>query len=231
MIAITKEMLLEAANKLNLIYWQVLDNSNEIGRQDEEISLENSLAQLSDLLDSLQQYSKPGERIKVSMQSKPLTSTGKTKGTIVRTFFVALTPVSQSIQGAPIQNNSLHKEIEELRIQLLKKELEEKHNKERDALLKRIEALEEDPKENDIEKTIGHINTLLAHPLTQMIVGQFFQTKTTSPAINGVPDTFNEVYQQWLKVDPEALQVMQSIVKLAIEQPQQYNMYKPLLLK
>jgi hypothetical protein len=232
MISVTKEILAEQANKLNLIYWQAIDGTTEIARQDENVGVEQSMQQLAELIDSLQPYARPNDKLIISMQSDVLTPKGKPKGLIARKFTIALNPTaapggSLQISGA---NYSLQKENEELRLKLITKELEDKHSKERDELLKRIEALEGEPG-GDMDKTIGQINTLLSHPLAQIIVSQFFQQKAPAPAINGVPEEGAELFKKWLEVDSQALEVMRGIIKLATEQPTNYNLYKPMLLK
>jgi hypothetical protein len=232
MIAVTKDLLIEQASKLNLIYWQALDGTTEIARQDENVEVAQSMLQLSELLDSLQPYARPMDRLTISMQSEQQKPTGKPKGQILRKFIVALNPIGAPVASTGISgaNYSLQKENEELRLKLITKELEDKHSKERDELMKRIEALEEEPS-GDIDKTIGSINTLLAHPVAQLLVSQFLQTKPTAPAINGVPIAPEQVYQKWLEIDEEAGMVMRAILKIATEQPQQYNLYKSMLLK
>lgn len=232
MISVTKEILAEQASKLNLIYWQAIDGTTEIARQEENIEVAQSMQQLAELIDSLQPYARPNDKLIISMQSDVLTPKGKPKGLVARKFTIALNPIAAP--GASLQisgaNYSLQKENEELRLKLITKELEDKHSKEREELMKRIEALEEEPS-GDMDKTIGQINTLLAHPLAQLIVSQFLQTKPAAPAINGVPEEGAELFKKWLEVDNQALEVMRALIKLATEQPANYNLYKPMLLK
>jgi hypothetical protein len=57
------------------------------------------------------------------------------------------------------------------------------------------------------------------------------QTKPAAPAINGVPEEGAELFKKWLEVDSQALEVMRALIKLATEQPANYNLYKPMLLK
>jgi len=232
MIAIDKEMITEHAKKLNLVFWQVTDGTTEIGRQDEEILLNDSLEQLNELLTSLQQYSKPGDRVKVAMQNQKMTEKGRVKGQITRTWYVALQPsTGPSISGYNSFNSTLQKENESLKLEILKRDLEEKHQRERAELLKRIEALEEEPEVNDIDKTIGHINTLLAHPLAQMLVSQFMQSKPAAPAINGTPQESEQLFNEWLKLDSDAPEVLKAIILIAKNQPENYKLYKSMLLK
>lgn len=232
MIAIDKEMLTEHAKKLNLVFWQVTDGNTEIGRQDEEVMLDDSMQQLNELLTSLQQYSKPGDKVKVAMQNQKMTEKGRVKGQITRTWYVALQPnIMPSISGYNSFNNTLQKENEFLKLEILKRDLEEKHQKERSELLKRIEALEEEPQSSDIDKTIGHINTLLAHPLAQMLVSQFMQIKPAAPAINGTPQEGEQIYHEWLKLDSAAPEVIKAIILIAKNEPENYKLYKSMLLK
>lgn len=233
MIAVSKDLLFEQARKSKLIYWQLFDNSQEIGRNDDDIDIEDSINILSELLSSLEPYAKPGERLKVSMQNKPMTANGKQKGGITRTYMVALTS-SQPIAGPQNAgfNQSLYNENQELKLKLMQRELQEKHNEERNSLLKRIEALEQEPDESNIDKTIGHINTLLNHPLTQMLVGQFLQTgtKPVSPTINGI-DQDQEILTRLKAIDPNYTEVLQSILNIAESDSQQYFMYRSMLVK
>ncbi len=231
MIALPKDLFLSQVKNLGLIYWQVHDETQEISRQDEDLSQEDSFIILSDLLDSLTPYAKPNERLRISMQSIKSTSKGKAPGAIQKKYVVALTSPIQ-VQGIAAPNYNLQRENEELKIKLLTNELKQEHARELDIFRKRIEALEAEPEGNDLDKTIGHLNTLLAHPLAQLLVGQFLATPTgTQPPINGVPEEGKQIFEEWQKIDPEAIHVMKAIVKLATEQPQQYAMYKPLLLK
>ena len=232
MIAVTQDLLIKQASKLNLIYWQALDGTTEIARQDENVDVAQSMAQLSELLDSLQPYARPMDRVTISMQSEQQKPTGKPKGQISRKFIVALNPIGAPVASTGISgaSYSLQKENEELRLKLITKELEERHAKERDELMKRIEALEEEPG-GDMDKTIGQINTLLAHPLAQLLVSQFLQPKAPAPAINGIPEEGAELFKKWFEVDSQAIEVMRALIKLATEQPANYNLYKPMLLK
>jgi hypothetical protein len=51
---------------------------------------------------------------------------------------------------------------------------------------------------------------------------------SVGPVINGITET--NLIDQWLEVDPNATEVLEKIVSLAVNNPSMYKQYKPILL-
>lgn len=227
MLTIPTKFVIDSARKLNLIFWQITEAGNELARQDDEISLDDSLQILEDTINELKESARSGDKIKVSMQSQPMTNGGRKKGMQLRTFYVYLKePETKQVQG--IGNLNLLEEN-------LRLKLEMQHDKEKQELLKRIEALEApEPEQNNIEKSIEGITTILNHPITSLVVGWFANknTQAPAPAINGIPlDDYNNLISRIEKIDPEFIKMLNAIVTAAEENENTYFMYRNMLVK
>jgi hypothetical protein len=225
MLTIPTKFVIDSARKLNLVFWQISDAGNEIARQDEEISLDDSLQILEDTINELKDNARSGDKIKVSMQSQPMTNKGRVKGIAMRTFNIYLKePEQKQMQG--IGNIGL---IEEN----LRLKLEMQHDKEKSELLKRIEALEAPEESGQLDKTIEGINTLLNHPITSLVVGWFAnKAAAPAPAINGLPkQDYSELLERIEKIDPTFITMLAAIVEAAEQNSGQYFMYKNMLVK
>lgn len=113
------------------------------------------------------------------------------------------------------ENEKLRAENEALKLQLVENKYQQKLNE----LEKKIEGLE-----NGEEDPIGRMESIILPIITNM----FSTSVTPAPTINGVED--NDLINQWEAVDPEALKVLEKIVTLAVNKPDLYKTYKPILL-
>jgi hypothetical protein len=226
MLTIPTKFVIDSARKLNLSYWQISDNGNELARQDEDLSLDDSLTILEDTINDLKENARNGDKVKVSMQSAPMTNKGKVKGLMLRTFTVYLKEPEQArnLQGL----GSLGLVEENIRLKL-----EMQHDKEKSELLKRIEALEAPEEEaGQLDKTIEGINNLLNHPITSLVMGYFVNKTATAPApaINGLPQKdYSDLLDRIEKIDPEFNTMLNAIVTKAEENPTAYFTYKQML--
>ena len=113
------------------------------------------------------------------------------------------------------ETEKLRAENEALKLQLVENKYQQKLNE----LEKKIEGLE-----NGEEDPIGRMESIILPIITNM----FSTSVTPAPTINGVED--NDLINQWEAVDPEALKVLEKIVTLAVNKPDLYKTYKPILL-
>ena len=227
MITIPTKFVIDSARKLNLSYWQISEGNNELQRQDEDISLDESLQLLEDTINELKDNARTGDKVKVSMQSQPMSSTGRKKGMSLRTFYVYLKE-PEARNNQQIGNLGLMAENITLKLNM-------QHDKEKSELLKRIEALEAPEEESgNIEKSIEGITNILNHPITSLVMGYFIKQGTTAPApaINGVPtQNYSDLLERIEKIDPEFNTMLNAIVISAETNKEAYFFYKKQLLK
>ena len=226
MLTIPTKFVIDSARKLNLVFWQITEGGNELARQDEELSLDDSLQILEDTINELKESARSGDKVKISMQSMAM-SGGRKKGMQLRTFYIYLKePETRSSQ----QIGSLGLVEENIRLKL-----EMQHDKEKSELLKRIEALEAPEQETgQLDKTIEGINNLLNHPITSLVMGYFVNKTATAPApaINGLPkQDYSDLLERIEKIDPEFNTMLNAIVTSAENDAASYFMYKKMLVK
>lgn len=226
MLTIPTKFVIDSARKLNLIFWQITEAGNELARQDEDITLEDSINLLEETINELKDSARAGDKIKISMQSANMAG-GRKKGMQLRTFNIYLKePETKQVQS--IGNLSLLEENVKLKLEM-------QHDKEKQELLKRIEALEApEPEQNNIEKSIEGITTILNHPITSLVVGWFANksTQAPAPAINGIPSNdYNNLISRIEKIDPEFIKMLNAIVTAAEENKDTYFMYRNMLVK
>jgi len=229
MLTIPTKFVIDSARKLNLSFWQISDNGNELARQDEEISLDDSLTILEDTINDLKENARNGDKIKISMQSAPMTNKGKVKGLMLRTFTIYLKEPEQARNMQGVGNLSLLEENIRLKMQM-------EHDKEKSEMLKRIEALENQEEEKSgFDKTIEGIEKLITNPAAQMLLGMMLNGKapqTQAPVINGVPEeNYSELLERIEKIDPEFITMLTAIVEAAENNNSTYFMYKNMLVK
>jgi hypothetical protein len=226
MLTIPTKFVIDSARKLNLSFWQISEGGNELARQDEDISLDDSLTILEDTINDLKENARNGDKIKVSMQSQQMTSSGRKKGMNLRSFFIYLKePEMRNNQS--IGNLGLMEENIRLKLEM-------QHDKEKSELLKRIEALEAPEEEaGQLDKTIEGINNLLNHPITSLVMGYFVnKAATPAPAINGVPEQdYSDLLERIEKIDPDFNSMLNAIVTSAENDASSYFMYKKMLVK
>lgn len=106
-------------------------------------------------------------------------------------------------------------ENEALKLQIVENKYQQKLND----LEKKIEGLE-----NEDNDPIGRLESIILPIVTNM----FSTSVTPAPTINGIEN--NDLLEQWEEVDPEAVKVLEKIVTLAVNKPDLYKTYKPILL-
>jgi hypothetical protein len=229
MLTIPTKFVIDSARKLNLVFWQITESGNELARQDEEISLEDSLTILEDTINDLKENARNGDKIKVSMQSQQMTSSGRKKGMNLRSFFIYLKEPEQARNSQGISNLSLVEENIRLKMQM------EHENKERE-FIKRIEALENQEEEKSgFDKFIEGLDKLTTNPSAQMLLGMMLSGKPIqpqAPVINGVPEQdYSNLLERIEKIDPEFITMLNAIVIAAESEPATYFIYKKQLVK
>ena len=235
-IALPKELIMEQAQKLDLIYWQIFDGPSEIQRQDDKLTIKDSLDMLSSVLESLKNYAKPGDKVKVSMQSIPMTAKGRAAGSKTRTYFYYL--FTPGLQVAPTGNYSSGNES--LIRKLAEYEEADRYREREDKLLKRIEALEKEQEEPDATTAaIAGISDILNHPLAQMMVSKMFPGQTVAglPNINGIPKEPGVVHVDFLElidritaIDKDFINFFQKFVSMAEADNAKYFNVKNMLM-
>jgi len=221
--------IIDKARILNLSYWQITEGKEEIDRQDEDLSLEDSLQILEDSVNELKEYARSGDKIKISMQSDKMTNAGRKKGMNLRTFYLYLKEPEQARNMQGISNLNLVEENIRLKMEM-------QHEKEKSEWLKRIEALENQEEEKSgFDKTIEGIEKLISNPTAQMFLGMMLNTNAPqppAPAINGVPtQNYSDLLERIEKIDPEFNQMLNAIVIAAENDASDYFMYRKMLVK
>lgn len=218
---------MDTAHKLELKYWQITEAGNELAKQDDDVTIDESLNNLEDTLNDLKEYARAGDKVKISLQSESL-SGGKKKGTKIRTYNIYLKePEQKTINGAPAANMDLMAENVKLK-------LEAQHKEEKAELLKRLEKLEAPEDEGALNKTIEGIQTILNHPITSLVISYFAGKKgsqvQTAPAINGIPD-YDNLINRIEKIDPKFIEMLTAIVEAAESDANTYFFYRKQLVK
>jgi len=164
----------------------------------------------------------------------------KTKG---KTF-----PIRNQITGNPVSVNTGNPELL-VQYALLKQSIEhEKQLREKDSIISGFSDPDDEEydeyEELDVwynkpgikqimdkfgEDPIGTANMVigsLASMIQPLIHGN--TTIRTNHSVAGVEDS--QLMEEYLKVDPDGIKVLKAIINLAKNKPEQYKMYKPLLL-
>jgi hypothetical protein len=140
----------------------------------------------------------------------------------VRTYTIATGYNEPNKVTAPLASYD-NKEVEKLRAEneaLKLAQVEIKYQQKLNELEKKIEGLEA----GDDDTPLGRVETLLLPIITNM----FTNSATPAPTINGIRE--ESLIEQWLSVDPAAVDVLEKIVSLAVNKPDMYKTYKPILL-
>lgn len=139
----------------------------------------------------------------------------------VRTYTIATGYGEPTKVTAPVSGID-NKELEKLRAEneaLKMAQVEMKYQQKLNELEKKIEGLEAGD-----DTPLGRVETLLLPIITNM----FSNTVTPQPTINGIRE--ESLIEQWVSVDPGAVEVLEKIVSLAVHKPEMYKTYKPILL-
>tara|TARA_R110000868_G_scaffold126421_5_gene333494 strand:+ start:1492 stop:2184 length:693 start_codon:yes stop_codon:yes gene_type:complete len=230
MLTIPTKFVIDSARKLNLVFWQITEGGHELARQDEDLSIDDSLQILDDTINELKESARSGDKVKVAMQSQPMESTGRKKGMHLRTFYIYLKEPESARNMQGISNLSLLEENIRLKMTM-------EHEKEKSEWIKRIEALENAEEETEgFDKVINGLNNLMASPATQLLIGLMMNGKGSptapAPAINGLPkQDYSDLLERIEKIDPEFNSMLNAIVIAAESEPATYFMYKKQLVK
>ena len=211
------DYIINEMHECGLNCWNIRDGKALLAEQDDDSKdVSASAALLRDKLKSI-----GAGYVTINLSGVNKKNRKAAEATKVRTYTVA-TGSSESIKSvAPVAGYD-SKELEKLRAeneQLKLQAVEHKYQSKLQELEKKIEGLE-----SEDETGLGRVETLLLPIITNM----FSNTVTPSPTINGVAE--ETLLDQWTAVDPEAIQVLEKIVGLAINKPALYTQYKPILL-
>lgn len=203
--------------------WNIRDGKSLLAEQDDDgKDVAASAAQLKDKLRSIGQG-----YVTVNLSGVNKKNRKAAEALKVRTYTLVTGGSDKSpVTVAPVSGIG-SKELEELREANKKLEmqlLESKYQQKLDDLNKKIEGLE-----NDDDSPIGRLETILIPIITEIFTNGMNKGATVvAPTINGVKE--ESLLDQWIEVDPDAPAVLKKIVTLAIEKPETYKTYKPILL-
>lgn len=228
-ITVNKNIIRRQAERENLIYWQITAGNAELWRQDDNISIDESLAELENALEELTEGARPGDTVNVSMQSKPASSEGRVKGSKMKKFVYTLIPSggSRAINGAPSGDY--------LRLvdKLARMEEAEKWRIEKEALNKRLEALENEDKDAG-GLTLAGITSLLNHPAAQMALSGLFGAPIPAPGapVNGPqPDQSQEDVSYLVHNDPDFKKLLHAVRLIHENDPGTYAMSSKMIIE
>jgi len=228
-ITVNFNIIRRQAEREQLIYWQITAANSELWRQDEDISIEESLQELESALQELTEGARPGDQVNVSMQSKPASSTGRVKGIKMKKFVYTLIPSggSRSINGAPSGDYM------RLVDKLARMEEAEKWRIEKEALNKRLEALEKEDKDGQ-GLTLAGITSLLNHPAAQMALSGLFGAPIPAPGtpVNGPqPDQSQDDVTYLVHNDPEFKKLLHAVRLIHENDPGTYEMSSKMIIQ
>jgi len=197
--------------------WNVRDGKSLLAEQDDDgKDVSASAAMLKDKLNSI---GAGYLTVNISGVNKKNRKAGEALK--VRTYTVLAGSTDNKVSALPVAGfdtkelEKMRAENEALKLQIVENKYQQKLNE----LEKKIEGLE-----NEEENPIGRLESIILPIITNM----FSTSVTPAPVINGVEET--TLLDQWQSVDPEAIKVLEKIVSLAVNKPDMYKTYKPILL-
>lgn len=217
------EYIIDEMNEHSLNCWNIKDGTSMAGEQDDEgMDIHTSVQKLKSKLSGL---GAGYYTLNLSRVNK-----GKRKGAEANNSrkYTVLAGSNKEVQNmiVPVSGVS-NKELEDLREANKKLEMaliESKYQQKLDDLNKKIEGLQ-----NDDDNPIGRLETILIPIITEIFTSNVGRNTTSvAPVINGVAET--DLIDRWLEVDPNATEVLEKIVSLAVNNPSMYKQYKPILL-
>jgi hypothetical protein len=197
--------------------WNVRDGKSLLAEQDDDGKDVSASAAL--LKDKLKSIGAGYLTVNISGVNKKNRKAGEALK--VRTYTVLAGSTDNKVSALPVAGfdtkelEKMRAENEALKLQIVENKYQQKLNE----LEKKIEGLE-----NEEENPIGRLESIILPIITNM----FSTSVTPAPVINGVEET--TLLDQWQSVDPEAIKVLEKIVSLAVNKPDMYKTYKPILL-
>jgi hypothetical protein len=197
--------------------WNVRDGKSLLAEQDDDGKDVSASAAL--LKDKLNSIGAGYLTVNISGVNKKNRKAGEALK--VRTYTVLAGATDNKVSALPVAGfdtkelEKMRAENEALKLQIVENKYQQKLNE----LEKKIEGLE-----NEEENPIGRLESIILPIITNM----FSTSVTPAPVINGVEET--TLIDQWQSVDPEAIKVLEKIVSLAVNKPDMYKTYKPILL-
>jgi len=216
------DYVIDEMREAGLNCWGIYDGKNLLAEQDDpNYSLDESVSTLMNKLHPIR-----SSVIMVRVSGVPRKSRKGAETHKVRTYIVDLRdsvdPVANkaptAIAGTSAVENKLREELLNLRTQLVKTEYQQKI----DALEKRI---------NDMEEGEDDGINGFAKQLMPLLVNAF-NNNASAPAttLAGLPGDGEQLLNEWIAVDPGALDVLRKIVDLARREPGKYSSYKPMIM-
>jgi hypothetical protein len=212
------DYVINEMHECGLNCWNIRDGKSLLAEQDDDSKdISASAALLRDKLKSI-----GAGYVTINLSGVNKKNRKAAEALKVRTYTV-MTGSSENNKSviAPVAGYDM-KELDKLRAeneQLKLQAVEHKYQSKLQELEKKIEGLE-----SGDESGLGRVETLLLPIITNM----FNNTATPAAPINGIEE--ESILDQWTSVDPEAIQVLEKIVGLAVNKPALYNQYKPILL-
>jgi hypothetical protein len=197
--------------------WNVRDGKSLLAEQDDDGKDVSASAAL--LKDKLKSIGAGYLTVNISGVNKKNRKAGEALK--VRTYTVLAGSTDNKVSALPVAGfdtkelEKMRAENEALKLQIVENKYQQKLNE----LEKKIEGLE-----NEEENPIGRLESIILPIITNM----FSTSVTPAPIINGIEET--TLLDQWQSVDPEAIKVLEKIVSLAVNKPDMYKTYKPILL-
>ncbi|AXH73870.1 MAG: hypothetical protein [Bacteriophage sp.] len=227
-LTVNKSIIKRQQEKDDLIYWQITSGSSELWRQDEKLSPAESFEELENAIDELSENARPGDAISISMQNMPASSSGRVKGIKMRKYQYTLVQQAGRGVGSVGGNSSDYMRLVD---KLARMEEAERWRIEKEALNKRLEALEE---EKTSGLTLAGISTLLAHPTAQMALAGLFGMPVPAPGapVNGPePDQSQEDVTYLVHNDPNFKKLLRAVRLIHQHDPGTYTMSSNMIIE
>lgn len=224
MIQKTRSSIIRSMNSNQLTCWIIKNGKTTLQEQnDENLSAEESAAQLNEALDELEEESENGERVSITASNKPL-GFGRKAGSKMKYYDYALASETAATITGKSSKQSYSKDYIDLVKKVERMEAEKKHNETIRVLNERIEKLEKGDS-NGIEG----ITTLMNHPLAIALLGKLFpsgEAANSLNSINGLPDDIEELK----KIDPQLSELISAVLVIAKNSPETYFQTKKMII-
>lgn len=198
--------------------WGVYDGKNLLTEQDDQgMNVAESIALLTNKLRGIRANTVVVKVSGVSKKNRRGAETFK-----VRQYVVDIGSSPAPVAGiAPGVDTTEVRELRKQVLELNEKLLKSNYENELGELRREIKEL----KEGNDESISGIMKSLLPALVPHLVTPQAQPVQTLA----GVPGA-DELLKQWAEVDPDYMAVLSKVVAIAVESPEKYNSYKPLIL-
>lgn len=203
--------------KLGWPYWVIMEDKEVLCEQQEAMAAKASADYLKQVVSSIE-----GDAVSIIVSERSDQDKAK-GGRIARRMYNVRLSSATPLAGAPVVQRKDDAELKELREEN-KKLLLQLNDLKWKQEISGLKASIEEAKNSTMLDKYGH---LLVPVLQKMVGGEPVTALAGHPDQN---DEIEELINRWIKADPQAVDVLRSVVKLAEQKRDTYQSYKPILL-